>query len=96
MPQAVQQHGKGTSGNPDWIQPACETAQACKPVRTLQGMPTPQAASRDRFLDRFFQCVYEHASHIETSLLHDFLKTGRAGHVYFGQVVANHVQSYQQ
>jgi len=44
VPQAVQLYDKGAAGNSGWIQPACETALACKPVRALQGMPTPQAA----------------------------------------------------
>jgi len=37
-------YGKGVAGNSDYMQSSCETALACKPVRALQGLPTPQAA----------------------------------------------------
>ena len=37
-------YGKAAAGNSGWTQPACETAQGRKPVRALQGMPTPLVA----------------------------------------------------
>ena len=43
----------------------------------------------------FFQRINEHAGNVTTRLLHDLLKAGRAGHVDFSEVIADHIQSYQ-
>src|SRR3982750_4734532 len=40
--------------------------------------------------------VEEHRRDVETALLRDLLKAGRAGHVDLGQAVADHVEADQQ
>src|SRR5215203_4715068 len=42
------------------------------------------------------ELVEEHAGHVESGLLGDFLKAGGARDVDFGQVVADHVQADEQ
>ena len=49
-----------------------------------------------RSLRQAFERVDEHRRDIKTGLLHDFLETGRAGHVDLGQVAGDHVDTDEQ
>ena len=40
--------------------------------------------------------ICKHCCHIETFLFHDFLESGRAGHVDFGQVASDNIQTGKQ
>jgi len=49
-PQTWRSHGEGEAGNSGSMLPACVTAQACKPVRALQGVQRggpPEIGMRD-------------------------------------------------
>src|SRR5471032_2424087 len=71
--------------------------------KSTGGLPSSTAASNFplfipllRLSRRSFQCIDEHAGHIETCLVHDFAEARRAGHVHFGQIVADSIESDKQ
>ena len=70
--------------------------------KSTGGLPSSTAASNSSFRSlltplsrRSFQCIDEHAGYIETCLVHDLAETRRTGHVHFGQIVANSIESHE-